>query len=95
MTDVAHKWQMKVDIDKWNVLHIGSIDEKANSSRNPAELHTLDEEKDKFDNIRWPKVHCCIPTLNIVISFGGHTEKKNEIRAANFQDYSRSERQIL
>ena len=80
----AHKWQMKFNVEKCKVLHIGSNNDHVNYSMNGAELSKVDQEKDLgvlISKDLKPSLQCkeVIKTANKLVGFIGRSfEHKSE-----------------
>ena len=74
----SNKWQMSYNVNKCNVLHIGSSNDRSNYSMNGTELLKVNEEKDlgvTTSNDLKPGKHCSevVKTANKLIGFIGRT----------------------
>ena len=80
----ANKWQMKFNVEKCKVLHIGSNNDHVQYSMNGIQLGNVDKEKDLgviISNDLKPSHHCkeVVKTANKLIGFIGRTfEHKTE-----------------
>ena len=80
----SNKWQMKFNLDKCKVLHIGSSNDRARYSMNGSELIKVDEERDLGVTISHdlkPSKQCSqvVKTANKLLGFIGRTfEFKSE-----------------
>ena len=82
----SEKWQIKFNIDKCKVLHIGNNNLYTKYTMNGSELTKVSHEKDlgvTINNDLKPSKHCSdvIKTANKLVDFIGRTlEYKNEKR---------------